>query len=74
MVLSPTPFLKIVQIKVYFVREFYCLFNNFLKGSSIASWDYIYGRSFPSRMNNEHIQEMVSNVNGSCHPKIPCAF
>ena len=29
----PLPFLKIVQIKVYFVKEFYYLFNNFLKGS-----------------------------------------
>lgn len=68
------PFLKIVQIKVYFVKEFYYLFNNFLKGSSIASWDYIYGRSFPSWMNKEHIQAKLSNINSSCHPKIPCAF
>lgn len=70
----PLPFLKTVQIKVYFVKDFYYLFNNFLKGSTIASWDYIYGKSSPSRMNKEHTQVILGNINGSCHPEIPCAL
>lgn len=70
----PLPFVKIVQIKVYFVKEFYYLFNNFLKDSRIMLRDYVDGRSFPSQMKKEHIQATLCNTNGSCHPKIPCAF
>lgn len=41
MLFCPLPFLKVVQIEAYFVKEFYYLFNNFLKGSRIPSWDYV---------------------------------
>lgn len=67
MLFCPLPFLKTVQIKVHFVKEFYYLFNNFLKGSTIASWDYIHGKSFPSWANKEHTQVMLHNINSSGH-------